>query len=185
MRERAILRRLAATAAEIADSAYNPLGRKRTRCSTRPRPRCSRSPSRARAAQQGFQEIRPLLTKVVERIEMLYNRDDPSDVTGVPTGFTDLDRMTSGLQPGDLVIVAGRPSMGKTAFALNVGEHVAFDTGMPVAVFRMEMGATQLALRMIGSVGRLDQHKLRTGRLQPTTGRSFDARSDGSTKRRS
>ncbi len=83
----------------------------------------------------------------------------------MPTGFADLDRMTSGLQPGDLVVVAGRPSMGKTAFALNVGEHVALNTGQPVAVFSMEMGASQLALRMIGSVGRLDQHKLRTGRL--------------------
>ena len=116
---------------------------------------------------QNFQMIGTLLAKVVERIETLYNRDDPSDVTGVPTGFADLDRMTSGLQPGDLVVVAGRPSMGKTALALNIGEHVALDTGMPVAVFSMEMGATQLAMRLIGSVGRLDQHKLRTGRLQP------------------
>ena len=73
--------------------------------------------------------------------------------------------MTSGLQPGDLVVVAGRPSMGKTALALNIGEHVALDAELPVAVFSMEMGASQLALRMIGSVGRLDQHKLRTGRL--------------------
>jgi replicative DNA helicase len=73
--------------------------------------------------------------------------------------------MTSGLQPGDLIVVAGRPSMGKTALAINMGENVALDTGLPVAVFSMEMGATQLALRMIGSVGRLDQHKLRTGRL--------------------
>lgn len=100
-----------------------------------------------------------------ERIETLYNRDDPSAVTGVPTGYTDLDEKTSGLQPGDLVIIAGRPSMGKTALALNITEHVALDAKMPVAVFSMEMGAAQLALRMIGSVGRLDQHKLRTGRL--------------------
>ena len=83
----------------------------------------------------------------------------------MPTGFADLDEKTSGLQPGDLVIIAGRPSMGKTALALNITEHVALNTKMPVAVFSMEMGASQLALRMIGSVGRLDQHKLRTGRL--------------------
>ena len=101
--------------------------------------------------------MQPLLTQVVERIDMLYNRDNPSDVTGVPTGFVDLDRMTSGFQPGDLIIIAGRPSMGKTSLALNIGENVALDTGMPVAVFSMEMGAAQLALRMIGSVGRLDQ----------------------------
>ena len=105
--------------------------------------------------QQNYVEIGKLLASVVERIEDLYNRDDPSDVTGVATGFTDLDRMTAGLQPGDLVIVAGRPSMGKTALALNIGEHVALDSKMPVAVFSMEMGATQLAMRMIGSVGRL------------------------------
>ena len=79
--------------------------------------------------QQQFREIGSLLSEVVERIEALYNRDDPSDVTGVPTGFSDLDRMTSGLQPGDLVIVAGRPSMGKTALALNIGENVALRGG--------------------------------------------------------
>jgi replicative DNA helicase len=84
----------------------------------------------------------------------------------VPTGFTDLDSMTSGLQKGDLVIVAGRPSMGKTAFALNIGEHVAIDKGLPVAVFSMEMGAPQLALRVLSSVGRINQQRLRTGRLE-------------------
>jgi len=88
-------------------------------------------------------------------------------VTGIATGFSDLDRQTAGLQPGDLVIVAGRPSMGKTAFALNVGENVALHLKLPVAVFSMEMGATQLAMRLIGSVGRLPSQHLRTGRLQP------------------
>ncbi|KHL06655.1 UNVERIFIED_CONTAM: DNA helicase, partial [Mumia flava] len=94
-----------------------------------------------------------------------YHRDNQSDITGVPTGFVDLDRMTSGMQGGDLIIVAGRPSMGKTAFSLNIGEHVAVEQGLPVAVFSMEMAGTQLAMRMLGSVGRLDQHRLRTGRL--------------------
>jgi len=83
----------------------------------------------------------------------------------VPTGFHDLDQKTSGLQPGDLVIVAGRPSMGKTAFSINIAENVALDTGLPVAVFSMEMGGAQLVMRMIGSVGKLDQHRLRTGKL--------------------
>jgi replicative DNA helicase len=77
----------------------------------------------------------------------------------------DVDRYTSGLQPGDLVIVAGRPSMGKTAFAINIGEYVAVEQGLPVAVFSMEMGAPQLALRMLSSIGRIDQQRLRTGRL--------------------
>ena len=88
--------------------------------------------------RQGFVEIEPLLTRVVERINELFERANPSDVTGVPTGFVDVDRMTSGLQAGDLIVVAGRPSMGKTAFALNIGEHVAIEQGLPVAVFSME-----------------------------------------------
>jgi replicative DNA helicase len=109
--------------------------------------------------------VQPLLTQVVERIDELYSRENQSEITGVPTGFIDLDRMTSGLQPGDLVIVAGRPSMGKTAFSVNIGENVAIEAGLPVAVFSMEMGGAQLAMRMLGSVGQLDQHRLRTGRL--------------------
>ena len=167
VRERAILRRLAAAGGEIADSAYHPLGRSVREILDHAETKVFEIAEHGARAQQGFQEIRPLLTQVVERIEFLYNRDNPSDVTGVATGFTDLDRMTSGLQEGDLVVIAGRPSMGKTALALNIGENVALNTGMPVAVFSMEMGALQLAMRLIGSVGRLDQHKLRTGRLQP------------------
>jgi len=87
-------------------------------------------------------------------------------VTGVRTGFYDLDRMTAGLQKGDLIVLAARPSMGKTAFALNIAEHVAVQEGLPVLVFSMEMGASQLALRMVGSLGRIDQQHLRTGALQ-------------------
>jgi replicative DNA helicase len=96
---------------------------------------------------------------------MLYDREHPSDITGIPTGFHDLDMKTSGFQPGDMVIVAGRPSMGKTAFALNIAEHVALESKLPVAIFSMEMPGTQLAMRFLSSVGRLDQHRVRTGRL--------------------
>ncbi|MEO5700282.1 MAG: replicative DNA helicase [Casimicrobiaceae bacterium] len=165
VRERSILRQLAATAGDIADSAYNPLGRSAKEVLDQAEAKVLHIAEQGARGQQVFAPIGELLIGVVERIETLFNRDDPSDVTGVPTGFSDLDRMTSGLQPGDLIVVAGRPSMGKTAFALNIGEHVALAAGLPVAVFSMEMGASQLALRMIGSVGRLDQHKLRTGRL--------------------
>jgi replicative DNA helicase len=165
VRERSILRQLAATAGDIADSAYHPLGRSAKEILDAAEAKVLHIAEQGSRGQQQFAVIGALLADVVDRIETLFNRDDPSDVTGVPTGFTDLDRMTSGLQPGDLVVVAGRPSMGKTAFALNIGEHVALAAGLPVAVFSMEMGATQLALRLIGSVGRLDQHKLRTGRL--------------------
>jgi replicative DNA helicase len=167
VRERSILRQLASTATEIAESAFNPLGRNAKMVLDEAEAKILHIAEQGSRGAQNFQIIGKLLANVVERIETLYNRDDPSDVTGVPTGFADLDRMTSGFQPGDLVVVAGRPSMGKTALALNIGENVALNTGMPVAVFSMEMGASQLAMRLIGSVGRLDQHKLRTGRLQP------------------
>jgi replicative DNA helicase len=167
VRERSILRQLAATATDIAESAFNPLGRSAKMVLDEAEAKVLHIAEQGSRGSRNFQEIGKLLATVVERIETLYNRDDPSDVTGVPTGFSDLDRMTSGFQPGDLIVVAGRPSMGKTALALNFGENVALNTGMPVAVFSMEMGATQLAMRLIGSVGKLDQHKLRTGRLGP------------------
>jgi replicative DNA helicase len=167
VRERSILRQLAATAGEIADSAFNPLGRNARMVLDEAEAKVLHIAEQGSRGQRTFQPLKDLLVSAVDRIETLYNRDNPSDVTGVATGFADLDRETAGLQPGDLVIVAGRPSMGKTALALNIGEHVAIDLKLPVVVFSMEMGASQLAMRMIGSVGRLDQHKLRTGRLAP------------------
>ena len=165
VRERAVLRRLVTAGDEIATSALNPAGRDTKQILDEAETKVFQIAEEGARGRQGFQEIQPLLTKVVERIQELFERADPSDVTGVPTGFTDLDSKTSGLQPGDLVIIAGRPAMGKTSLALNIGEHVAIDKGMPVAVFSMEMGAGQLALRMLSSVGRLDQQRLRTGRL--------------------
>ena len=92
--------------------------------------------------------------------------ENPNDITGVPTGFYDLDRMTSGFQAGDMVVLAARPSMGKTALAVNIAEHVALNEGLPVAIFSMEMGASQLAIRVVGSIGRIDQQRLRTGKLK-------------------
>jgi replicative DNA helicase len=165
VRERSILRQLAATAGEIAEHAYNPLGRSAKEVLDEAEAKVLHIAEQGTRGNRVFEEVGSLLAGVVERIEQLYNRDDPSPVTGVPTGFTDLDEQTAGLQPGDLIVVAGRPSMGKTALALNIGEHVALAARLPVGVFSMEMGAAQLALRLIGSVGRLDQHMLRTGRL--------------------
>lgn len=165
VRERSIMRKLAETATNIADLAYNPMGREAAQLVDEAESRIFAISEEGARTRQGFLDMQPVLTEVVERIDMLYNRDNPSDVTGVPTGFADMDRMTSGFQAGDLVIVAGRPSMGKTALALNMAEHVALDAGLPVGVFSMEMSATQLAMRLLGSIGRLDQHKLRTGRL--------------------
>ena len=166
VRERAVMRKLAEVGTEIATSAYNPGGRDAGQLLDEAESRVFAISRGGRARKQGFVAIPPLLTQVVERIETLYGRDNASDVTGIATGFTDLDSMTSGLQPGDLVIVAGRPSMGKTAFSINIAENVALEVNKPVAIFSMEMGGAQLAMRMIGSVGRLNQHNLRTGRLE-------------------
>ena len=165
VRERAILRQLVTAGDEIAGSAFNPLGRDPKQLLDEAEAKVFAIAESGFRHQSGFQHINPLLTQVVERIQELHDRDNPSEITGVPTGYHDLDARTSGLQPGDLLIVAGRPSMGKTSFALNMGEHVAIEVGLPVAVFSMEMGGAQLAMRMLSSVGRLDAHRVRTGRL--------------------
>jgi len=166
VRERSIMRKLVEVGSDIASSAYNPSGRDAAQLLDEAESKVFEIAEAGSHGKQGFVPMPPLLTQVVERIETLYARDNPSDVTGIATGFTDIDRMTSGLQPGELVIVAGRPSMGKTAFSINIAENVALDSKLPVAIFSMEMGASQLALRMLGSVGKLNQHDLRTGRLQ-------------------
>jgi replicative DNA helicase len=106
-----------------------------------------------------------VLSEVMSRLDELHR--NPNAVTGVATGFVDLDEQTTGLQPGDLIIVAGRPSMGKTAISLNMAEHVALELKLPVLIFSMEMGGTQLATRLLSSVGKVDAQKLRTGRLDP------------------
>jgi replicative DNA helicase len=166
VRERSIMRKLAEVGTDIASSAYNPTGRDAAQLLDEAESKVFEIAEAGSRGKQGFIPMPPLLTQVVERIETLYGRDNQSDVTGTATGFTDLDRMTSGLQGGDLIIVAGRPSMGKTAFSINIAENVALDGKLPVAIFSMEMGASQLAMRMLGSVGKLNQHDLRTGRLQ-------------------
>lgn len=165
VRDRGVLRKLISVSDEITSAAFNPQGKEVKQMLDEAESKIFAIAEEGARRSQGFQEIQPLLTQVVERIDELYNRDNQNEITGVPTGFVDLDRMTSGLQPGDLIIVAGRPSMGKTAFSVNIGETVAVESGLPVAIFSMEMGGTQLAMRMLGSVGRLDQHRLRTGRL--------------------
>ncbi len=165
VRDRGVLRKLITVSDEISGQAFNPQGKEVKQMLDEAESKIFAIAEEGARGASGFIAIQPLLTEVVERIDELYNRDNSSDVTGVPTGFIDLDKMTSGLQPGDLVIVAGRPSMGKTAFSLNIGENVAIDSGLPVAVFSMEMGGAQLAMRMLGSVGKLDQSQLRIGKL--------------------
>ena len=166
VRERAIMRQLAAAGTEIADSAYNPAGRDAAAMIDEAESKIFQIAEVGAKAKQGFVKIDPLLTETVERIDMLYSRENKDDVIGLATGYVDLDRMTSGLQPGELIIIAARPSMGKTALAMNIVEHVTLNLKKTAAVFSMEMSGTQLALRMIGSVGRVDQHKLRSGTFE-------------------
>jgi replicative DNA helicase len=163
VRERSIMRNLAAIGTEIADSAYTPTGKDASLLIDEAEAKIFQIAEARSKARQGFIKIDPLLTETVERIDMLYSRENKSEVIGVSTGFVDLDRMTSGLQPGELIIVAGRPSMGKTTLVMNMAEHVTLAEKKSVAVFSMEMSGPQLAMRMIGSVGRVDQHELRTG----------------------
>ncbi len=165
VRERAVMRKLVTVGSEIADSALSPAGKEVAQLLDEAESKVFEIAEAGNRGRDGFKDIHQLLSQVMERVDMLYHRENPSDITGIPTGYHDLDQMTSGLQEGDLVVVAGRPSMGKTALALNMGEHVAVENRLPVAVFSMEMAGTQLATRMLGSIGRLDQHKLRTGRL--------------------
>jgi replicative DNA helicase len=178
IREKAILRGLIATAAEIVSRGYEA------------REEVARFVDEAEQAiyqiaekktRGGFTRVGDMITETFRHIELLYERKEM--VTGVATGFTDLDRMTAGLQPSDLIIVAGRPSMGKTSFCLNIAEHVAIETGTGVAVFSLEMSKEQLVLRMLCSQARVDLSKVRTGflaqkdfpRLAQAAGRIHDA----------
>src|SRR5574341_151355 len=167
VRERSVQRRLAQVATEIAETALAPSGKEVGQLLDEAESKIFQIAESGARKDQGLLGISPILAKVFERIDHLHSQDNPSDITGVPTGFVDLDRKTAGLQPGDLIIVAGRPSMGKTAFALNIAEHVALHPTLrlPVAIFSMEMGASQLAMRMLSSIAKIDQHKLRTGRI--------------------
>jgi len=163
--ERAVLRRLVAVGDEIAASALNPAGKDVKQLLDQAEAKVFEIAESGARTSQGFVAIQPLLGEVVDRIQELYEQENPSEITGVPTGFVDLDRLTAGLQPGDMIVIAGRPSMGKTAFALNIAEHVGVDLGLPVAIFSLEMSGPQLAMRFLSSVGRLDAHRIRTGRL--------------------
>jgi replicative DNA helicase len=164
VRERSILRKLIAASDEIATSAFNPQGRAVTTVLDEAESRILQIGEEGSRQRQGFQSIDKLVVQLIDRVQELHD-NGAEEVTGVRSGFYELDRMTAGFQKGDLVVLAARPSMGKTAFALNIAEHVAVQEGLPVLVFSMEMGAAQLALRLVGSLGRINQQNLRTGRL--------------------
>ena len=163
VRERSILRKLVSASDEIATNAFNPQGRPVADIVDEAEQKIFNIGEQGSRMKQGFQAMDSLVVQLLDRVQEMA--DNPNDVTGVPTGFYDLDRMTAGFQAGDLIVLAARPSMGKTALAINIAEHVALNEGLPVAVFSMEMGAAQLAVRIVGSIGRIDQSHLRTGSL--------------------
>ena len=163
VRDRSILRKLVAASDEISTNAFNPKGRPVATILDESEQKIFNIGEEGARTKQGFQSMDTLVVDLLDRVQDMA--DNPNDVTGVPTGFYDLDRMTSGFQAGDMIVLAARPSMGKTALAINIAEHVALNEGLPVAVFSMEMGAAQLAVRIVGSIGRIDQGHLRTGKL--------------------
>ena len=164
VRERAVLRKLVAASDEIATAAFNPQGRPVPQILDEAESKIFKIGEEGSRSRQGFISMDTLVVQLIDRVNELHE-NGAEEVTGVRTGFYDMDKMTAGLQPGDLIVLAARPSMGKTAFALNIAENVAVNEGLPVVVFSMEMGAAQLALRMVGSLGRIDQGHLRTGKL--------------------
>ena len=163
VKERASLRRLIEAAQEIAESGFNPEGRTSDQLVDEAERRIMQISEQGPKAG-GPQGVNPLLQAALGRIEELFNSG--GEITGLSTGFKDLDGMTSGLQPSDLVIVAGRPSMGKTSFAMNLVEHAVLHQQQPILVFSMEMPADSLIIRMLSSIGRIDQTRIRNGKLE-------------------
>ncbi len=162
VREKSVQRQLIAVSSDIADSAYNPGSRDVSElldfAESKVFAIAEQTPS-----DGGPEIIKSILVRAVEKIDALYHSGD--SITGLATGLTDLDELTSGLQPSDLIIVAGRPSMGKTTLVMNIAEHAAIKSSKPVLVFSMEMPGDSLAMRMMSSLGRIDQHRIRTGKL--------------------
>ena len=163
VREKSVLRQLISVGTGIADSAFNVQGRQSKELLDEAEQKVFKIAEQGARQTQAFKPMKKLLKVTLERIEELSKLN--STITGVSTGYTELDEMTSGLQRGDLVIVAGRPSMGKTTFSMNIAEYAAAHKKLPTAIFSMEMPAEQLTLRMLSSMGRVDQHRLRTGKL--------------------
>ncbi len=162
VRERSVLRQLISTAGNIADSAFAAEGRSITDILDEAE-RLVFGIAQTTTRGNGPISIAQHVTKAVDRIRFLYESGEP--ISGLSTGYKDLDELTSGLQPGDLIIVAGRPSMGKTAFAVNIAEHAALLSKKPILIFSMEMPGEAIAMRMISSLGRISQQNMRAGKL--------------------
>lgn len=163
VKEKAILRRLAEAATDIADRAYNPKGDDPQSILSDAEKRIADIGEGGAKKDSGPEHINPIMSRTLEKIEELFNL--PDGLTGLTTGFTDLDKRTNGFQTADLVIVAGRPSMGKTTFAMNLCENALLATNRPVLVFSMEMPKEAILMRMYSSIGRIPSGKLRSGKL--------------------
>ena len=163
VRKRSILRQLIKATNEISDSVFNPMGRSSNEILDFAESTIFQIAEQESRGRKNYNAIKDLLVSTLDRIDELYQKK--SHITGIATGYTDFDRQTAGLQNSDLIIVAGRPSMGKTAFAVNLAEHAIIKDKLSVAIFSMEMSGEQLSMRMMSSLGRIDQHKVRTGKL--------------------
>lgn len=163
VRERATFRQLIRAAHNIADHAHTPEGRDSSELLATAE-KIIADIAEGRPSDSGIEAISPLLKNTLERIEYLNKQN--SDITGLDTGFHELNKMTGGLQKSDLVIVAARPSMGKTAFAMNLAEYVALHQEKPVLIFSLEMPAESVVMRMLSSIGRIHQQRIRSGKLE-------------------
>ena len=161
LRERSTLRALINAGNEISGSAFASDGRTASQVLDDAERMVFEIAEKGSRGKKGFQSLKQILPEAVDRIDLLHQSD--GSITGVSSGYTEFDKLTAGLQPGELIIVAGRPSMGKTTFAVNIAENAAIGSKVPTAIFSMEMPAQQLAFRMISSLGRVDQTHLRTG----------------------
>jgi replicative DNA helicase len=163
VRKRSILRQLISATAHIGETVFNPLGRSSEEILDSAEQSIFEIAEQENRGRKNYRQIKDLLASAIDRVGELFEQDNP--ITGIATGYDKFDILTSGLQPSDLIIIAGRPSMGKTAFAINIAEHAAIKEKKTVAIFSMEMSGEQIAMRMMGSLGRIDQQKIRTGKL--------------------
>ncbi|OIN12294.1 replicative DNA helicase [Oceanisphaera psychrotolerans] len=164
VRERAVVREMIAVANEIAEAGFDPQGRDSTALLDLAETKVFKIAESRTNVNEGPQPLRVLLEKTIDRIEDLY-KNPHQGITGVSSGYSDLDKKTAGFQSSDLIIVAARPSMGKTTFAMNLCEHAALTSDKPVLIFSLEMPSEQIIMRMLASLGRIDQTRIRTGQL--------------------
>lgn len=165
VRDRSILRRLVTATGEIASEAFEPMGKSARDVLDQAQGKILQISEDTSASFSGFQNITSVVKGLTERLTFLQEQAKMGDIAGTPSGFTDLDRMTSGLHEGQLIIVAGRPAMGKTAFALNVAQNIALREKLPVGIFSLEMTAEELSMRLISATGKIPGNLIRNAKL--------------------